>query len=109
MATRELRVLITGDPKGLSRALGQADRQVGVTEGRIHRSSRRMATSFKVAGAAAGAALVVGLKKSTDAAIEAEKAQARMTTQLRAAGINYAQHRVEIDRVIQSHSRLSGI
>jgi phage-related protein len=52
--------------------------------------------------------LAVGLKKSADAAIEAEKAQATMTAQLRASNISYRDHAKQIDSVIQSHSKLSG-
>jgi hypothetical protein len=52
---------------------------------------------------------VVGLKKSADAAIEAERSQAKLVTQLKASGISYRDHAKEIDRVIQATSRLSGI
>jgi hypothetical protein len=68
-----------------------------------------MALGFAAAGAAAAGALVVGLKKSVDAAIDAEKSQARLEAQLKASGISYRAHAKEIDAVIQKHSQLAGL
>jgi hypothetical protein len=102
VATRTLNVQITGDSRGINRVLDQ-------TENRSRRWGSGMAKGFAVAGAAAAGGLAVGLKKSADAAIEAEKAQATMTAQLRASGISYQAHAKQIDEVIQKHSNLSGI
>jgi hypothetical protein len=54
-------------------------------------------------------ALVVGLKKSVDAAKEAEVSQAKLKAQLHASGISYRAHAKDIDAVIQKHSRLAGV
>jgi hypothetical protein len=52
---------------------------------------------------------VVGLKKSVDAAKEAEVSQAKLKAQLHASGISYRAHAKDIDAVIQKHSRLAGV
>jgi hypothetical protein len=70
---------------------------------------KTMALGFAGAAAAAGGALVVGLKKSVDAAKEAEVSQARLQAQLKASGISYRAHAKEIDAVIQKHSQLAGL
>jgi hypothetical protein len=98
MATRTLSVQITGDARSLNRTLDG-------TESRTKKWSGRIAT----AGLAAGAGLAVGLKKSAEAAIEAEKSQAKMITQLKASGISYKAHAKQIDEVIQKTSQLSGL
>jgi hypothetical protein len=59
-------------------------------------------------GAAAAGGLVIGLKKSADAAIEAEKANARLQAQLKASGISFEEHEKRIQKVIDAHSQLSG-
>jgi hypothetical protein len=102
VATRTLNVQITGDARGINRVLDQ-------TESRSRRWGSSMAKGFAVAGAAAAGGLAVGLKKSADAAIEAEKAQATMIAQLRASNISYGAHARQIDEVIQKHSKLSGL
>jgi hypothetical protein len=53
--------------------------------------------------------VVAGLGASARAAIEAEKSQSRMVTQLKASGIAYKEHAKHIDEVIQKTSRLSGL
>ena len=99
------RVVLRADTKDLDRGLRDAER-------RTSRTSRALGTGFKVAGAAAAAGLglaVVGLKKSIDAAREAEVSQRRMEAQLKASGISYRAHAKEIDATIQKHSRLAAI
>jgi hypothetical protein len=102
VATRTLNVQITGDSRGINRVLDH-------TESKTRRWGSGMAKGFAAVGAAAAGGLAVGLKKSADAAIEAEKAQATMTAQLRASGISYSKHAKQIDEVIQKHSNLSGL
>jgi hypothetical protein len=81
------------------------DRAMGKSEGRM----KGMAKAAILSGGAAGVGLLaVGLKKSVDAAVEAEKSQVRMQTQLKALNISFNRHGAEIDRTIQAHSRLSG-
>jgi len=109
VATRALQVVITGDPKGLSRAFDRVDKEASRSEGRMKRYGANLAKGFAVAGAAAGAAALGGLKKAAEAAIESEKSQARLVAQLRASNISFDQHRAQIDRVIQAHSNLSGL
>lgn len=67
-------------------------------------------------GKAAAAGLAVGLggavvamKGFANAAIESEKSQARMVTQLKASGISFKAHSKQIDDVIQKVSKLSGL
>ena len=102
MATRSLNVVVSGDSRGLNRMFDQ-------TERRSKGWGSKMAKGFAVAGAAAGAGLATGLTKAARAAIEAEKAQATMTAQLRASGISYRAHARQIDEVIQKHAALSGL
>jgi hypothetical protein len=109
MASRTLSVAITGDPSSLNRALRSVDQSVEGSEKRMHKFAAVGIGALKGLGLAAGAGAVVGLKKSADAAIEAEKSQARLVTQLKAAGISYKAHAQEIDRVIQKTSQLSGL
>ena len=65
--------------------------------------------AMKGVGLAAAAVGAVGLKQAATAAIEAEKSNARMTTQLKASGISFRAHAGEIDRVIQKTSQLAGL
>lgn len=59
-------------------------------------------------GAGIGAA-AVAVKGFVDAAVESEKSQARMETQLKSMGSSFKAHASDIDRVIQKHSRLAGL
>jgi hypothetical protein len=109
MASRALTVEIVGDASSLSKAFGRVEKDATRTEGRLKKFGAGVAKGFAFAGAAAGATAIGGLKKAADAAIEAEKTQARLEAQLRASGISFAKHKTEIDRVIESHSKLSGL
>jgi hypothetical protein len=44
-----------------------------------------------------------------DAAMDAQKSQARLEAQLKASGISFRAHAKEIDAVIQKHSQLAGL
>jgi hypothetical protein len=62
-----------------------------------------------VAGAAITGGLVIGLKKSADAAMDAQRVQAGTISQLKALGISYQAHAKEIDKAISSTSKLAAI
>jgi hypothetical protein len=109
VATRSLNVQITGDTKQLAVASRQADHHMDGLGKSATRMGKVMALGFAAAGAAAAGALAVGLKKSIDAAMDAEKSQARLQAQLKASGISYRAHAREIDTVIQKHSQLAGL
>src|SRR5262245_25544398 len=94
---RKLEVEIIGDANSLQRAFGSAAKST-------NNFGSRLKTVGKVAGlAAAGgiAAFGIGLKKSMDAAKEAEVSQKRLETQLRALGISYKDHGKQIDETLK--------
>jgi hypothetical protein len=109
VASRSLNVQITGDAKGLAVATRQADGHLDGLGKKTAMVTRGMALGFAAAGAAAAGTLVVGLKKSVDAAMDAQKSQARLEAQLKASGISFRAHAKEIDAVIQKHSQLAGL
>ena len=103
-----VRVSITGDKSGLDRATKGAEgslNRLGRTGGK---ALRALGTAAKYGGAALAAGIGVGLKKSADAAIEEEKALARVRAQLRAVGQDTPKVRAELDKLITSQSRMSG-
>lgn len=101
---RKLEVQIVGDASSLERAMKSAGRSTGVLGGRFGKLGKLAG----IGGLAAGVGVAVGaLKKSVDAAKEAELAQRRMETQLSASNISYDKHKGQIDRTIAAHSRLS--
>lgn len=102
---RELRVEILGDSRDLERAFGRASKSSSGF-------GRSIAGVGKVAGLAALggiAAIGFGLKKSVDAAKEAEVSQKRMEAQLKALGLSYEKQAGHIDTVIQKQSRLAAL
>jgi hypothetical protein len=109
MATRSLNVVIAGDAKPLGIASKQAEGHIKGVESAGKHMGEVLALGFAAAGAAATGALVLGLKKSVDAAEEAQVSQAKLKAQLQASGISYRAHAKEIDAVIQKHSRLAGV
>jgi hypothetical protein len=95
---RQLTVQIVGDASKLQKATQEAT-------GNLHRVGKVAA----VAGAALTGAFVVGLKKSVDAAKEAQVSQENMESALKAAGISFRAHAKQIDSVIQSTSKLAAL
>ncbi len=91
--SRELKVVITGDAKQLDRTFAKAGKDVDGLGKKADTMGKRFGTGMKVAGAAAAGALAVGLKQATSAAIEAEKSQARMETQLSRIHAHYGVNR----------------
>lgn len=81
------------------------DRNVKGTRSKFAAVGKGAALGF--AAGIGGAAIAV--KGFVNAAIESEKSQARMQTQLKASGISYKAHAKEIDAVIQKVSKLSGL
>jgi 3D (Asp-Asp-Asp) domain-containing protein len=108
MATRALEVVITGDSRKFSASVKGADRDLNRLEQSGKKTLGSLKTGMLAVGAAATAGLAVGLKKSAEAAIEAEKANARLQSQLAALGIRYSEHEKQIQKVIDKHSQLSG-
>jgi hypothetical protein len=108
MATRTLNVVVAGDAKGFDKATRQATGSLDRLDKAGTKTLSRLKTGMLAVGAAAAGGLAIGIKKSAEAAIEAEKANARLETQLKALGISYQAHEQQIQRVIDKHSQLSG-
>lgn len=86
MATRELSLRITGDPKSLSRAFRQVDNDAGrMSRGldRVGRGMKRVAQAAAVAGVAAAG---VFIKTGIDNAVAEEKAMARVENVIKTTG-----------------------
>jgi len=98
VASRELRVSFVSDTKALERGFKAAETR-----------TQKFTRAAGVAGLALGGVLAVGMKKSVDAAVEAQKSQARLEAQLKASGISFQSHAQQIESVIQKHSQLSGL
>jgi uncharacterized protein YejL (UPF0352 family) len=95
---RQLVVEIVADASKFSKGIGQAESKMG-----------KVSKAAGIAGAAITGAFVVGMKKSVDAAKEAQVSQSAMETQLKALGISYKAHAGQIDQVIQSTSKLAAL
>lgn len=109
MPTRTLNVVISGDPKQLGRATKQAEGHLDKLDKSGRKTLSGLKTGMLAVGGAATAGLVVGLKKSADAAIEAEKANSRLQAQLKAVNISFAAHEKQIQKSIDALSQLSGL
>lgn len=103
-----VRVSITGDERDLARATRSSEGHLGRLGKRGGAALRGLGTAAKYGGLALAAGLGVGLKKSADAAVEEEKALARVRAQLRAVGQDTPKVRAELDKMITSQSRMSG-
>lgn len=89
MSTRELSVRITGDPRSLSRAFRQVDRDMGGLEKasmRLRRGLGALGKAAAVAGAAAAAGFAVGAVKATRAASDLEESVNKARETFEAAG-----------------------
>lgn len=99
-----------GDSSSLERATKRS-------EDSLDRLNRTGKSAFGGLASSAGAltgllgvgGLAYGLKSLTDAALESEKAAARMRTQFEALGIDFETHRQRVDDVIQAQSRLAAL
>jgi hypothetical protein len=89
VSTRELSVRITGDPKSLSRAFRQVDKDMGGMEKasmRLRRGLGALGKAAAVAGAAAAAGFAVGVVKATKAASDLEESVNKARETFEAAG-----------------------
>lgn len=103
-----VRVSITGDSDGLGRATKDAEHKLDRLNKAGGASLRKLGSAAKLGGAAMAVGLAGGLTASAKAAIEAEKAQARLEAQLKSMGKNTDEVKKKIDGVIQSQSQMSG-
>lgn len=113
--SKDLKVVITGDADKLDRELRRASgsldklgRQTRVTGSITSRGFAGMRVAAVGATAAFGGLALAG-KKVVDAAIEAEKTQAKLDAQLKASGISAAKYGAQIESVIQKQSLMSGL
>jgi hypothetical protein len=113
MASRMLELKFLGDTRDLSKSFRDAGRSVdefGAKADKHKTSLKSYAAGLGKAGVAGAlAAAGVFLASSVKAAVNAEKAQAKLTTTLKAAGISWHAHAGQIDTTIRKTSDLSGI
>lgn len=109
MARGKVKVSITADADGVRRGAREAENSLERLDKRGSKALGGMKAAALGAGAAAGVGLVAGLTKATQAAIEAEKSQARLEAQLASMGTSYDRHASEIDKVIQKTSQLAAL
>lgn len=100
-----IQVDITGDASQFKKELNSA---VASTN-KANSGFAKMQKGALVAGAAITGGLVVALKGSVGAAQEAQVSQAKMQSQLDALGISYDKHADQIEKVIQSTSKLAAL
>lgn len=93
---------VKADLSGFQKEL---DRQTSTTSSKFSKIGKAAALGFGAGLGAAG----IAIKGFADAAIDAQKSQARMETQLKASGVSFKAHAKEIDNVIQKVSKLSGL
>jgi hypothetical protein len=79
----------------------QFDQAMGKSEGRMS----KMGKAAALGGLAIAGGLAVGLKKSVDAALESEKAQARLTSAMDQAGISAAKRAAANDAISATSKR----
>lgn len=106
-----------GSSSAVARAVGIIEADIGPwkkglreAEGEMKNTTSRMSTMGKAAGVAGAAGLgllAIGAKGAVDAYTDAEKAQGRMTAQLKASGISYEKYAGQIDATIKKQSELS--
>ena len=110
MATRggNVKVRFGADTSDLERGTRRADSSLDRLGKSGSKSLGHLKTAALGAGVALAGGLVVGTKEAAEAAIESEKANARLRAQLQALGISYGAHEKQIKRVIDAHSQLSG-
>jgi len=113
--SRQLTVVIAGDSDKLSRSLKQSSngldklgKQTRLTASVTSKGFSAMRVGATgLAGAVGGAGIAI--TSVVKAAIEAEKSQARLQTQLKASGVSYKAHSKEIENAIQKTSKLAGL
>lgn len=103
-----VRVKFTADTSGLERGTKKAESSLSKVNSVGSRAFGGLKAGALGAGAAVGGVAVMALKESVEAAVESEKAQARLKSQLGALGISYKQYAGNIDAAVQKQSLLSG-
>jgi hypothetical protein len=103
--SRTIEVQIIGDASRLEKSF----RQASDSGSRFGSALSKLGTMAKLGTAGLTAGVVVGLKKSVDAAIEAEAAQRRMLSALDQAGVSYQQYGSAIEAAVQKTSRLAAV
>lgn len=110
MASRKLEVVIVGDSRGLEKAFGRAEKATDSFGKKATSGLSSLAKGGLVTAAVGGVALVTkSLFDSVGAARDAEKAQTRLESALKAANVSYAKHGDAIDAAIQKTSRLAAL
>jgi hypothetical protein len=113
MASRMLELKFLGDTRQLVKGFHTAGESLDEFGGKTEKHKKSLKSyalglgKAGVAGALAGAG--VFLAASVKAAVEAEKAQAKLTTTLKAAGIHWDAHSRQIDTTIKKTADLSGL
>ena len=97
------------DTRDLFKGVEDAEKKVSGSSGRMGSALGGIGKAAGLAGVAVGGALVVGLKKSIEAAQESEKAQARLAQALSSAGISMEKYGGSIDAAIQKTSKLAAL
>ena len=99
---RKLEVEIVGDASSLNRTLKQSSD----TTGKFNKHLGALKVAAFGAGAAVGGALVVGLKDSISAGIEAQKSQARLAVAFKNAGKAIGPYEKQIGKAEAASRRL---
>lgn len=99
---RKLEVEIVGDASKLNRSLNQAHASTSKFGGTLS----KLKYAAIGAGAAIGGGLVIGMKDSVGAAIEAQKQQARLAVSFRNAGLQIKPYEAQIRKLEATSRRL---
>jgi hypothetical protein len=83
----------------------QFDRAMNKSEGRMS----KMGKAAALGGLAIAGGLAVGLKKSVDAAVESEKAQARLSQAMSGAGLSMDKYGASVQANIETTSKLAAL
>src|SRR5262245_60300315 len=103
---RELTVRIIGDATSLQRELRKAERSTNTFSSRV---GRRLTVAGAAAGAALAGGLVVGLRSSVKAAMDAQKVLAQTRVAVRSAGQSWAVYQGQVEASTRSLSRLAAV
>jgi len=111
VASRTVEVKILADPSKLERGFARAEQRsskFGQRMGKSGANLKRFGMVAAGAGVAVGGALVLGLKSSVEAAMEAEKSQANLRSALKNVGSDTPAVRGQIDTMVSSLTNLGG-
>lgn len=112
MAKRKLEVVVVGDTRQLSKALGKANKDVtafGKVSTKAGASFGVFAKGAGLAGLALGTGLTVGVKRVTTAFAEAEKVTAQTNAVLKSTGEVAKVSAKDVDKLATSLSLKSGV